>query len=83
MVWPKTLRELISDIKEWRRGHVRVLPGMRGRVYAKRGEIDSRPGHVATEFEVVGELQVSRIWKESEKKWYTLDEYRKTFGNGG
>ena len=80
MIFPKTFRELKEDIKAWRRGEYRVSPGLRGRVYARKADTKRPLGTLLADAKPDIELVPTRVWKDSEQKWYDVDEYRKKFG---
>ena len=79
MILPKTWKQLKDDFQAWRRGEVRILPGDRGRIYARPYEVDSSP---VVGNQGAGMLTITphRVWKASEQRWYTIDEYRTKFG---
>ena len=94
MMWPRSFKEAVMDFKAWRRGERRVARGIRGRIYKRTADIlktrsalpeptpESGPGVGNMMAMGLGDMTIepTRVWKDSENKWYDVDEYRKKFG---
>lgn len=71
-------REMLTDIKLYRSGHRRVAEyGTRGRTHKKiAGKDEGTTPRMVIRREPIGVITPSRVYCESEEKWYTVDEWQ-------
>lgn len=63
---------LLERYRAWRRGEKRIAPrGVRGRVYRKKGEPDTRGGLQSTASPVV--TVTARVYRAATNTWEKLD----------